>query len=114
MTLTVGGVDFLCRKLTAPVAAKVLGSKVLGIVRGAMEKGSKPANEQENLAVIREYLAACMISPALGDETDPDGDVISFEDLGNLGVELFGEIMKESGWMDQASDFPMPSEGETG
>jgi hypothetical protein len=114
LTLTVGGVDFHCRKLTAPVAVKVLGSKALGIVRGAMSKGDNSASEEQNMAVIREYLAACMVEPALGSETDPEAGIVSFEDLGNLGPELFAEIMRESGWMGQVEDFQRPSEGERG
>jgi len=114
MTIEVDGVPFLVRRITTPVAVKVLGSKAMGLVRGAMSKGKSKATEQENMAVVREYLAECMIEPRLGDETNASNGVISFEDLGDLGPQLFAEIMRESGWMDQVADFPRPSEGETG
>lgn len=112
VTLTVDGVEFVARKITTPIVVKVLGTKALGLVRAAQREG-KEIDEQQNMDVIRAYLTECMVIPRLGAETDPGAGVVAFEDLGDIGPQLFAELLKASGWGQQLADFQKPSEGET-
>lgn len=113
VTLTVDGVPFEVRRITAPVAIKVLGSKAFGLVRGAMTDAKREATEEEKLKLIHLYLTECMVSPRVGESSDPEADTISLDDLGNMAFDLFNELMAASDWKEQVGDFPAPSEEPT-
>lgn len=108
VTIESGGIEFLMRKITAPIAVRVLGTKALGLVRGSMAD-NKEIDDERGLKIMRGYLESCMISPAIGAVSDPDKDIVCFDDLGGMEPDLFTKLMKISGWGEQVLDFQEPS-----
>lgn len=113
VTLEVNGVPYVVRRITAPIAIKVQASKAFGLIRGAMEaeKGAtRKPDPEADLALAREYLAECMVSPKIGTATDPEHDTIEFADMDGDEFDLFAKLMEVSGYREQIADFPEPSE----
>jgi hypothetical protein len=96
-TIELHGIDFEVRRLTMGVALEALGANAAGLVGGS--RSSVDVKPEKAAEVMQEYLKVCMISPRLGDETDDENDIVSFEDLDKAGLvqELFVALVERSG-----------------
>jgi hypothetical protein len=92
----IDGVEFTLRLITAEVATMVIGSKVLGLV-GPEIKTDEIA-DVDTLRMIEGYLGACMVSPKLGDASDPEKDTITVEDLGQYAGKILTIVFERSGF----------------
>ena len=117
VTIEVNGVPYVVRRITTPIVLRIQGSRAFGLVRGAMEAakgGERKPDHDADLALVREYLTECMVSPKAGDVSDVKADTIAFADMDGDEYELFAGLLEASGYRDQIADFPEPSEGVTG
>ena len=113
VTLPVNGTDYVMRKVTSAIAMRVLGSKGLGIIRGAKTDPEREVNAENQADIIRQYLTVCSVSPIIGDVTDPENDKIAYEDMGGDEDQLFLDLMVASGMEAPLEDFTESSEGGT-
>lgn len=122
-TLTLGGVDFELRRPNQQIGLRVYGHKLLGMIAAInvaemRQKYADNTTEQEREKHIREILRLCMISPALGSETDSEADAISFDDLDMAIVPDDGRTYARAIWDDligaDSLDFTESSEDQTG
>lgn len=95
-TETIDGLEFRLRLITAEIAARVIGNKVLGLMRAGTSSREVPKAEVER--ITREYLELCMVSPKLGTVSSPGNDVISLEDLGLYGEKILLVVFERSGF----------------
>lgn len=112
-TIELHGIDFEVRRLTMGAALEALGANAAGLVGGSRSKAEvKPEKAAE---VMQEYLKVCMISPRLGDETDDENDVVSFDDLDKAGLvqELFVALVEKSGLGELLAGFRRSSQEGT-
>jgi hypothetical protein len=115
-TAEIGGVEFVLRRLSRELALKAWGSRLFGIVaahnaKGDIEPKEKDVKKMEEAG--RKLLEACMVSPRLGPTSNPDDDVISYDDLevSGYGGAVFQAIM---GSVEPAANFTQPSGGLKG
>jgi hypothetical protein len=86
-TVEVDGIKFRLRKPTPVIGLKVYGVKLLGLIAALntdnekRDKYIKSTGEGEREKHGREFLRLCMVSPRLGDVTNPDADTITYDDL---------------------------------
>jgi len=95
-TEVIDDLDFRLRIVTAETAAKVIGNKTLGLMRAGGE--SKELPPQETARICQGYLEFCMVSPKLGQVSDPEKDTICLEDLGKYAEKILMAIFKRSGF----------------
>jgi len=107
---TVDEIDFLCRRWGMSMALQAFGPGAFAIVDdGKVEfQAESLGNRAETCEKV---LRAVMISPALGDQTDEENDVVSFQDLGDLAFALFAEVTGEV--QADAAGFPESSAEKT-
>ncbi len=124
-TEAIGGVDFVLRRPNPVIGLRVYGSKLFGLVAAVntpaerrniyLEKTTESARERH----IKDMLRICMVSPRLGDETDVESDVISYDDLdlagyaGAVFASLTGIGGDESDFSDACEDKTAPDSQET-
>ena len=95
-TEVIDGVEFTLRLITAEIAARVIGSKTLGLL--GPESKSEDVIPGDALKLIEGYLQACMISPQLGETSDPEADTITLDDLGLFAGKILTVVFEKSGF----------------
>ncbi len=96
VTLTVDGIPFVCRKPSAVLALEAFGAGCLMIVNeGTPDQridldASQAGDSYEQM---QKYLKVAMITPSLGDEDDEDAETVTWRTLGDLGPEIFNQLM---------------------
>lgn len=105
---TIDGLEFRLRVVTAETSARVIGNKVLGMMRSGKAQRDMPQKETDRIA--RGYLSACMVSPALGDVSSVEDDTISLEDLGTYAGKILAAVFEKSGF-DELENLGESSEG---
>jgi len=96
-TEEIDGVEFTLRLITAEVAARVLGAKALGLVK-ASGGVPKELSEDAIMSTVTKYLEACMVSPKIGEVSDPETDTISMDDLGEFAGKILMIVFRKSGF----------------
>lgn len=114
-TEEIGGVEFVLRRLTPLAAARALGSRLFGVVSAANAKGRDKVTDADRKAMedaSRRILEVSMVSPRLGEKSDADADVVSYDDLAASGYAdlLFARISASAG---DVSDFRKSCEDST-
>lgn len=102
-THEIDGIEFVMWRLSAKMALRVLGSKLFGMVAAARTASDKQGvaekiDLKKQREIMEKYLRDAMISPACGDVTDADADIITFDDLDRAGMtdELFRALMSSA------------------
>lgn len=108
----IDGVPFILRKITGNLAVEVIGNKTLGLVRGGQVKDGADLPENEVIVFMEKYLTACMVSPKVAKESNPDTDEISLNDLGEYGPKILQAIFVKSGFGELGNS--EASSGDTG
>jgi hypothetical protein len=94
--VTIFGVPFKLRLITAEMAAQVIGNKTLGLVGGGASPENMPVDEI--MDTVSGYLGMCMVSPRFGETSDPETDTISLLDLSKFAGEILSDVFKRSGF----------------
>lgn len=82
----IGGVTFTVRRRSPQLMQRALGSRYFALVTAAknakdVERVRKKVDDKAGEEIARRTCDVYMVSPRLGETTDADADVISFEDL---------------------------------
>ena len=110
-TEEIDGIGFVLRLITAQVAAQVINNRVLGLVAS----GKTPDAEMEPKRIAEltaGYLTACMVSPKIGEVSDPETDTIAITDLGDYGEKILTIVFERSGFESLGNS--SNSSGDTG
>lgn len=95
-TEKIDGVEFTLRLITAEIAARVIGSKTLGLL--GPESKPETATAADVVKLTEGYLTACMVSPKLGAASDPESDTVSLDDLGEFATKIMNIVFEKSGF----------------
>lgn len=107
-TEEIDGLPFRLRTITAEVAQRVIGNKVLGLMRAG--SGTKEVSQEDAMRISKGYLEICMVSPKLAETSDADKDEISLADLGAFADKVLLAVFKRSGF-ESLGNFQSSSEG---
>lgn len=95
-TEEIDGLPFVLRKVTAEIAAQVIGSKVLGLMRGGVSAKELPP--EETIRITEGYLERCMISPKFGIKSSVEDDTVCLDDLVGFHEKILIAIFEKSGF----------------
>lgn len=111
--IDIEGITFVCRKLTLAVALEAVGTGAAGLVSGA--RSTSEVDPEKAAQIVKAYLKACMMSPALGDESDDAADVVGWGDLKGSGLSeaLFMQLIDRSGLSELLLGFQKSSPAAT-
>jgi len=111
-TLTVNGTEYVIRIPGAMQFLRALGAGALNISDPDGASGGATGAEVRQLEIAEAVLRLVMVSPKLGDVTDPESDTISLDDLGPDADVLLAEVDKIVGG--DVEGFRQSSEAATG
>jgi len=114
VTHEVEGIEFLCHRWNTQLAIEAFGAGAFALVQDGETSQVKVKAEAvgDQRQMIEKVLGVVMISPALGDEDDPENDVLCMRSLGDLSYNLFEKVI--GGDADKAAGFLESSPGKTG
>jgi len=92
--ITVNGSEYEVRKVQGYMALDAMGADAMAMLsEGGEQTPWEKQNYKKQIAYMKSYMKIAMVSPALGDKTDADNDIICAEDMGDDFSSLFGELM---------------------
>lgn len=115
-TAVIDGCAYVYRKPDALMWAESIGQGVVAMLEataGDVKQAEVNLRKyRDNMQRAERLCRLALVSPRIGDVTDPEADVIAWADLGEHREPLFAEITREDS--EQAQNFPEQSTEQTG